>query len=111
MSKPNLPPVTITLDREYKLRFTMKSIFDLSQELGRNVIGSKGLFDDEDNIDLKAVAAALAHGLQEDKKGITTEQVMELVDVRQLGELAGKIAEAFGAKPEDSENPTAPTAS
>ena len=110
MSKPNLPAVTITLDREYKLRFTMKSILGLNEELGRNVIGKRGLFDDEDNIDLKAVAAALAHGLQEDQKGITTEQVLELVDVRQLGELAGKIAEAFGAKTEDTENPTQPTA-
>ena len=110
MSKPNLPAVTITLDREYKLRFTMKSILGLNEELGRNVIGKRGLFDDEANIDLKAVAAALAHGLQEDQKGITTDQVLELVDVRQLGELAGKIALAFGGKPEESDHPTQPKA-
>lgn len=106
MNKPNLPGVTITLDREYKLRFTMKSILDLNKELGRNVIGGQGLFDGEKNIDLNAVAAALAHGLQEDTPGITTERVLKLVDVRQLSDLAGKIAEAFAGKPEQSDRPT-----
>ncbi len=111
MSKPNLlPPIPITLDRERKFRLSMQDALDLSEELGRNVIGKDGLFQDENNIDLKTVAAALAHGLQEDEPGITTEQVLKLVDMRQLGELAGKIAEAFGAKPEGTENPTEPAA-
>ena len=108
MKKLELSPIKVTLDKERSLKFNMKAVLSLNEELDRNVLGEGGLFDDEKNIDLKAVAAALAHGLRHEDADLTTEKVLDMVDVRQLSQLAEKLAEAFGAVKDQDANPTKP---
>lgn len=111
MSKPNLPPETITLDREYKLRFTWNTLRKIRKEFKEFGGGDidKAMTEHPEGPEF-AIATVIAFGIctEEPESKITPEDILNRLDVRQLPEVTDMVKRALGDVGSDISDPTKP---
>lgn len=109
MKKPNLPPETITLDREYKLRFTWNTLRKIRREFkefgGGDIDKAMGEHPEGPEF---VMATVLVFGMrtEEPEIEITPEDVLDLVDVRDLEKVTGMVKRALGSMGNNTQDPT-----
>jgi hypothetical protein len=82
--------VLLHLDKERRLRFSLKTMRELREEFGENTLAT-GLSQD-------SIAKFLWHGLKHEDPELTIEQVEEIVDLEQLDEILDAVATATGKR-------------
>ena len=81
--------VSITLDKERTLRYTLNSFRLLEKEFGVK-IDQLG-----ENISLETIQALLYVGLRHEDKALTFDEVGDMVDLGSIKEVNEKISQAF----------------
>lgn len=81
--------VSITLDKERNLRYTLNSFRLLEKEFGVK-LDQLG-----ENINLETIQALLYVGLRHEDKTLTFEEVGDMVDFGNMAEVNEKISQAF----------------
>lgn len=81
--------VSITLDKERNLRYTLNAFRILEKEFGVKVEALG------ENINLETIQALLYVGLLHEDKTLTFEEVGDMVDFSNMGEVNEKISQAF----------------
>lgn len=95
-------PIVLSDGKERELRFDYNALVRLEDELGFSVSEIGKLMAGTGS--LKQIRAILWAALSHADKALNVEEVGALIDLAKLGEIAGKIAEAFqGAFPVEEE--------
>jgi hypothetical protein len=84
-------PVQITLDKTRTLRFSLRAVRRIMSEKGQDYFEDTG---DHDNLERLSYLAW--QGLLHEDPELTHEQVEDLIDFSQIGELAAAINRALG---------------
>jgi len=82
--------VPIMLDRERRLRYSLKTVRELKKEFGEGAL-SRGVGED-------GIAKLLWYGLKSDDPELSCEDVEELVDLEHLTEVMEKVSIATGSR-------------
>ena len=94
-------PVEIQLDKPRRLKFTMGALRRAQTRL-RAIRGDKiSIFElfspkNKEQLSPDEIVVLFHQGLRHDDPNLTEEMVEEMIDARQLDELAEKLAEAMG---------------
>ena len=93
MPLENIKPkkVYIELDKQREIKFNMNALATLEQSYGSFKKAMEALQDSS----IVAMRALLHAGLRHEDKSLTVDQVGELVDMGNIGDVTGKIMEAF----------------
>lgn len=84
--------VTVKLDKERHLKFTLNSLILVEDLTGLKVTDFK---DNNEGMSLKYVRALLYAGLKWEDKDLTEEQVGDIVEICNMEEVTKKIDEAM----------------
>lgn len=90
MAKQKNNMVTITLDKERHLHFTLNSL-ELIEDLTGVSIDKIG-----DNMNMKLLKAIIYAGLKHEDSELTLESVGEMIGFEDIEKVSKAIAEAFG---------------
>ena len=110
MRKPSLPPVTITIDQDYQIRFTPETMSQLRKEFSDYEDIPQAMTSHKKGPEF-AMATVIVFGLRTENPDIkiTPEEVMSCMDMRQVPELTRKLLEAMGGSSTDT-HPARPEA-
>jgi hypothetical protein len=82
--------VTIMLDKERTLKFTLNTLIEVEDSLGFS-LASLG-----DNISIRVMRTLLTAGLRHEDKELTEEVVGEYITMDNMGEVQEALAKAMG---------------
>jgi len=103
-----IPEVSITLDKERKLKFTIGAVLRFKQATGKDLRDPEVNARLAKDIDLDDLVALLWACLYKDDKTLTVEAVSDMVDFSNLTYAIERLSEAMTvAKPEAGESPLA----
>ncbi len=97
--------VKVMLDKERRLRFTLRTVEAIKAEFGEAALSS-GLGGEK-------LAKVLWYGLTHEDAELTVQQVEDMVDLENLTEVMAAMARAFGGKANvkvDAASPQTPAA-
>lgn len=96
-------PVEVTLDKKRRLQFNMGALRRAERRLDEIRGEKRSIFNllspaNMDRLGPDEIVVLFHQGLRKDDPELTEEQVEDMIDVRQLNELAGKLAAALGGE-------------
>lgn len=94
--------VELTLDKPRKLRYTWRSIRRLHNEYGVNILDMK----EESFTNPDTISKILWAGLVWDDPDLTVDALDDLIELRQLATISGKVSEAISTQMGETSDPT-----
>jgi hypothetical protein len=82
--------VTITLDKERTLKFTLNTLIEVEDSLGFSLASLS------DNISIRVMRTLLTAGLRHEDKELTEEMVGEFITMDNMAEVQESLAKAMG---------------
>jgi len=92
--------VPIMLDRQRYLRYTLKTLRKIREELGEDALKT--------GVSGEKLAKVLCYGLQGDDPSMTWEQVEDIIDLSQLEDVVIAMRKAMGQKAAVTLDPRTP---
>jgi len=92
--------VPIMLDRQRYLRFTLKTLRKIREELGEDALTA--------GVSGEKLAKVLCYGLQGDDPSLTPDQVEDIIDLSQMDDLVVALRKAMGQKATITVDPRTP---
>jgi len=90
-----LPEVTIKLDKERHLKFTLGSMIRFKKSTGKDLRDPEVIKTIRESPDIEDLVALYWSCLYWEDKTLTVEQVSDLIDLSNIKELQAKINQAF----------------